>query len=330
MKKGEAPQLDCAWWKKCKPVTLKNGDLEAALAAYEHAMDAWDKKQSDENHIARIRSLEAVNGAARSVIKACNRMLHNDTITCLEKFPKLISDKKEALGEQYTQLRTMQAKEFSKILTKMTDKAAVVEETFYGVYDDLIKKQTNLQQVGDYGLGGIDSLSLLIDDLVKDGHQDGAIGAFRDNKNVVKFLDEIDKSSQLLGRISKEMVPLFAKVPQLAKLIALVKREIDDLQKEDYVQTHPKLANGFTGLRNWLTLLDSELDQFGGKPPELSHLQLTDTMKVEELKDKTSRLLRADLKEWSDNGAAMTVASKKLRQADFGKQLAQIHKLAVE
>lgn len=101
MKKGEAPQLDCAWWKKCKPVTLKNGDLEAALAAYEHAMDAWDKKQSDENHIARIRSLEAVNGAARSVIKACNRMLHNDTITCLEKFPKLISDKKEALGEQY-------------------------------------------------------------------------------------------------------------------------------------------------------------------------------------------------------------------------------------
>jgi tetratricopeptide (TPR) repeat protein len=171
MKKGENPQLDLAWWKKGKPITLKNGELDAALAKYEKAMEEWDKKQPDENHIARIRSLEEVNGAAKSVIKACNKKLHDETITCLEKFPKLINDKKAALNEQYDQLRTMQQAEFSKILEKMTKTAETTEETFYDIYDDLTKKQSNIQQVGDYGLGGIDALSLLIDELVTGGIQ---------------------------------------------------------------------------------------------------------------------------------------------------------------
>ena len=330
MKKGESPQLDLSWWKKGKPITLKNTELDTALAQYEKAMDEWDKQHTDEQHIARIQALEGVNSAAKAVIKVCNKKVNKETIECLERFPKLISDKKSGLNEQYAQFNLLMKKQFEKTLDTMAKTLESVETAFYDVYDPIAKKQMNLTQIGDYGLGGIDALSLLIDELIKKGQTGDTIGDFKDNKNVQKFVAEIQDASQRLQKTGDEMKPLRARVPQILKLLHVVDGELVAIIKDDFVKRHPKLGKEFNGMRDRVKELEAEIENYDGEAPKLDFLEMNDRTAVADLKQKTTRLLQAEIRAWEAQSGDLSAATKKFRNAGFDKQLAAIRQLAAE
>ena len=85
MDAGETFQLNAAWWKKGKPLTLKPTGLGAALTAYERAKAAYMSDQ--DNNIkfkVALDALDTVNDARLRAIALCGSS-HADTKTALQK-----------------------------------------------------------------------------------------------------------------------------------------------------------------------------------------------------------------------------------------------------
>jgi hypothetical protein len=98
MKATDKPELSKKWWTKEKSADIKGKELEKALGECESALADAKKKEDDDTIQAALDSLDEVSDAVdKTVSKECDKKKHKDLITVLEKFDKLIGDKKKEL-----------------------------------------------------------------------------------------------------------------------------------------------------------------------------------------------------------------------------------------
>ncbi len=98
MKASDKPEISKKWWIKEKPGDIKGKELESALAGCENALAEIKKKQDGETIQAALDALEELSNAVdKTVNKECDKKKHKDLITVLERYDKLIDDKKKEL-----------------------------------------------------------------------------------------------------------------------------------------------------------------------------------------------------------------------------------------
>lgn len=297
MKKGEKPTLELSWWKKGKPITLKNTDLNEALAKYENAVQAVIKSKTGKNYSEAFDSIEGVGRAAKLVIQACNPQIHAETISCLQLYPSLLKFKKEEYQKKYK----AGVSRASGLIDDVKDKIDKMEDRLGDAAHEWTMRMQSFEQTKKFAIEGMAALYLAIQELKERGTVKN-IGEAKKNLTIKKFVDQISESKKKLDEFGVDVQKAAKGVVDILPVVKDLKGKLAGLLSDEVINDLDDAKKIITRLDRYLnTTLDTIhfARESLVKLPDTSILDLNDKTKLAVLNEKVSIDFLKELEEYA-------------------------------
>jgi len=120
--------MEAKWWKDNKDLLVPEQPLYKALQDFEKLKAVLKKDECYNSYHQVTSAVDGVKNAARDQVGKCNKLLHKDTISALQKYAGVADGEKDDLDNQLEKYKSTIKVEVDKVLIKAENSLKRLEE----------------------------------------------------------------------------------------------------------------------------------------------------------------------------------------------------------